>query len=259
MSKTYVMPEAIYPCPRCHSEDVSFNGHTRHGKQNHKCRDCGRQFVLDPQWRALSQEQRELIDRLLLEQISLAGIARVMQLSKDCVRRYANRKAKTVSSQVEVTDKPKKRLTVQMDELWSFVDDKGDEQWEWLALDAETREIVGVYMGDWNGRSAKALWTSLSAVYRQCAVIYTDRWSVYPTALPSKRHRVVDKDSSYTSYIERFNNILRQRVSRLVRKPLSFSRRLENLIAAIWSFIHPYNEQLRIKQKHRASFSPSFP
>jgi hypothetical protein len=35
-------------------------------------------------------------------------------------------------------------LTVQLDELWSFVDDKGNEQWwVWLALDAETREIVG--------------------------------------------------------------------------------------------------------------------
>ncbi len=253
------MPEAIHPCPSCYSEDISLNGHTRHGKQNHKCRDCGRQFVLDPQWQALNQEKREFIDRLLLERISLAGIARVMQLSKDCVQRYVNQKAETVSTQVEVTDKPKKRLSVQMDELWSFVDDKGNEQWVWLALDAETREIVGVYIGDRSGQSAKALWASLPAVYRQCAVIYTDGWSAYPTALPSKRHRVVDKDSGYTSYIERFNNTLRQRVSRLVRKTLSFSRKLENHIAAIWNFVHHYNEQLRIKQEHRALFSPSFP
>ena len=110
------MPEAIPPCPSCHSENISLNGHTRHGKQNHKCRDCGRQFVLDPQWQALSQEKREFIDRLLLERISLAGIVRVMQLSKDCVQRYVNRKAETVSTQVAVTDKPKKRLSVQMDE-----------------------------------------------------------------------------------------------------------------------------------------------
>ncbi|WP_445243201.1 MULTISPECIES: IS1 family transposase [unclassified Microcoleus] len=32
-----------------------------------------------------------------------------------------------------------------MDELWSFVDSKGNQQWVWLALDAETREIVGVH------------------------------------------------------------------------------------------------------------------
>ncbi|MBW4444829.1 MAG: hypothetical protein KME10_27305 [Plectolyngbya sp. WJT66-NPBG17] len=52
----------IHPCPSCGSEDGSRNGHTRHGKQNYKCRDCGRQFVLDPQWRMLSEEQKGLTD-----------------------------------------------------------------------------------------------------------------------------------------------------------------------------------------------------
>ena len=55
-----------------------------------------------------------------------------------------------------VQAKPKERLTVQMDELWSFVDDKGNEQWVWLALDVVTREIVGCYIGDRSGESAKA-------------------------------------------------------------------------------------------------------
>jgi insertion element IS1 protein InsB len=37
-------------CPTCGSDDIMKNGTTRRGKQNHKCRDCGRQFVEDPQW-----------------------------------------------------------------------------------------------------------------------------------------------------------------------------------------------------------------
>ncbi|NEP17766.1 MAG: hypothetical protein F6J97_12820 [Leptolyngbya sp. SIO4C1] len=67
-----------------------------------------------------------------------------------------------------------RRLTVQMDELWTFVDDKGNEQWVWLAIDVETREIVGCHIGDHSGESAKALWAFLPEVYRQCAVRYTD-------------------------------------------------------------------------------------
>ncbi len=47
-----------------------------------------------------------------------------------------------------------------------------------------------------------------------------------------------------TQHIERFNCTLRQRVSRLVRKTLSFSKRLDNHIAAIWLFIHHYNQAL---------------
>jgi hypothetical protein len=37
---------------------------------------------------------------------------------------------------------------------------------------------------------------------------------------------------------------MRQRISRLVRKTLSFSKKLENHIGAIWYFIHHYNASL---------------
>jgi IS1 family transposase len=134
-----------------------------------------------------------------------------------------------------------------MDELWSFVDRKGNEQWVWIALDAATREMVGLHIGERSSHSAQALWQSLPSIYRQCAVFYTDRWSAYPPVLPSKRHQAVDKQSGLTSYIERFNCTLRQRGSRLVRKSLSFSKKLENHIAAIWNFVHDYNATLRRK------------
>jgi IS1 family transposase len=59
-------------------------------------------------------------------------------------------------------------------------------------------------------------------------------------------NRAVGKATGKTSYIERFNNTLRQRVSRLVRKTLSFSKSVENHIGAIWYFIHYYNASLLV-------------
>jgi len=44
-----------------------------------------------------------------------------------------------------------------------------------------------------------------------------------------------------TNHIERFNNTLRQRVSRLVREALSFSKKLVNHFGAIKLFIYHYN------------------
>ncbi len=70
-----------------------------------------------------------MIDRLLLEKILLAGIARALQISELWVQQYVNQKSKNVPQEVQVGPKPKHRLTAQMDELWSFVDCKGDEQW----------------------------------------------------------------------------------------------------------------------------------
>lgn len=92
---------------------------------------------------------------------------------------------------------------MQCDELWSFVDHKGNKQWVWLALDADTREIIGAHVGDRSAQSAQRLWDSLPKVYRQCAVIYTDAWEAYQQVLPRNRHRVVSKSSGKTSYIVR--------------------------------------------------------
>jgi IS1 family transposase len=133
-----------------------------------------------------------------------------------------------------------------MTEMWSFVANKKNKQWIWLALDIETKEIVGVYIGERSRKGAEGLWKSLPALYRQCAMCYTDFWVAYDEIFPKSRHRAVDKKSGKTNLIERFNCTLRQRVSRLVRKTLSFSKKMDNHIGAIWYFIHHYNELLRI-------------
>lgn len=66
------------------------------------------------------------------------------------------------------------------------------------------------------------------------------------------------KETGLTSYIERFNNTLRQRVSRLVRKTLSFSKNVNNHIAAIWNFITTMHNG--DAQGHEVNFfSLSFP
>ncbi|MBV8883840.1 MAG: hypothetical protein JO235_07545 [Chroococcidiopsidaceae cyanobacterium CP_BM_RX_35] len=45
--------------------------------------------------------------------------------------------------------------------------------------------------------------------------------------LPSQRHQAVGKETGQTNLIERFNNTLRQRVGRLVRKTLSLLQKIE--------------------------------
>jgi hypothetical protein len=73
---------------------------------------------LNPAWKAITPEQEELMQRMLVERISQAGIARVLQVSEDRVQPYVNTQA-VVNKQVSRSTKPKKRLNVQMDELWS--------------------------------------------------------------------------------------------------------------------------------------------
>jgi len=94
-------------CPRCQSQRVIKNGRIHTGKQKWMCKDCKRQFVLDPQWRRVSVETKGLIDKLLLEDISLAGIARVTGVSEPWLQAYVNDKSATVPRTVHVSAKKK--------------------------------------------------------------------------------------------------------------------------------------------------------
>ena len=108
------------------------------------------------------------------------------------------------------SNEKKGQLRLECDEMWSFVGKRQKKVWIWLALEKDTRRVVGIAFGKRDTTGAQALWDSLPAVYRQCAVCYTDFWEAYRTVLPSKRHKAVGKETGLTNHIERFNNTLRQ-------------------------------------------------
>jgi IS1 family transposase len=208
------------------------------------CQDCGRQYVINPDNAPITAETKALIDKLLQERISLAGIARVVEVSERWLQDYVNVKYETVPKQAQIEGQEPGPLTIQCDEMWSFVGHKANKKWVWLAMDVNTRQIVAVYVGRRDKQGAQGLWDNLPTVYRQCAVAYTDFWDAYAAIFPESRHRPVGKHTGQTNYIERFNCTMRQRVSRLVRKTLSFSKKLTNHIGAIWYFVHHYNTSL---------------
>lgn len=79
-------------CPRCGSDQVVKNGSIHNGKQNHRCKICGRQFVENPENKTIDAATKQLIDKLLLEDLSLAGIARVTDVSELWLQNYVKRR-----------------------------------------------------------------------------------------------------------------------------------------------------------------------
>lgn len=69
------------------------------------CKACGRQFVENPTFRVISDETKALIDRLLLERISLAGIARAVQVSERWLQSYVNERYAEQPRQAQVSAK----------------------------------------------------------------------------------------------------------------------------------------------------------
>lgn len=100
---------------------------------------------------------------------------------------------------------------------------KTEQRWIWLALCRKTRQIVAFVIGDRSETTCRKLWEALPHVYRQ-GTCYTDFWSTYQAVIPDEQHQPSGKESGETAHIERFNNTLRQRLARFVRKTLSFSK-----------------------------------
>jgi IS1 family transposase/transposase-like protein len=237
-------------CPGCDSKQFKKNGHLPSGKQNHRCNDCGRQFVLDFEQRLVSEENRALIRRLLAERLSLRGICRAVGVGMKWLMGFIVECYEAVPEHLNVQlpvcpdNVLLYRLKAEADELQSFVGKKKNKQWLWLAIDSNTRQALAFHVGDRSQKSAHKLWNKLPAEYRQSATFWTDGYISYQGVIPTSQHRVVTKASRKTNHIERLNCTLRQRVSRLVRATLSFSKKLDNHIGAIKYFLSHCNLEL---------------
>lgn len=234
-------------CPWCTSPRYKKNGHIHNGKQHHHCHDCGRQFVRCFEQYLIAEAKRTLIERLLVERISLRGICRAVGVKLKWLLGFLVQCIEILPDHLHVQpvtghgNVMLRRLEVEADEMSSFVQKKVNKQWIWIAMDATSHQVIAFHVEDRSRRSAKRLWAKIPHAYRQYATFYTDQYIAYEGVIPAAQHRAINKLARKTNHIERFNNTLRQRVSRLVRETLSFSKKLANHIGAIKLFICHYN------------------
>jgi len=133
-----------------------------------------------------------------------------------------------------------KSLILEADELWSFVFKKEQQAWVWIVLCRKTRQVIAYVIGDRTEDTCKKLWASLPQAYSS-GHCYTDFWSAYQSVIPKKQHTAVGKETGETAHVERWNNTLRQRLGRFVRKTLSFSKSTVMHYICLSLFLHRYN------------------
>lgn len=238
-------------CPRCQLSHIKRNGHTYYGKQNYQCKLCDRQFVVRNE--TVSLEKRELIKALLLERISLRGICRVLKVSLSSLLNFIEELYQSTADDLNFVEPAAQEIEIfclEADELWSFVERRTNKRWIWLVLERRTRQIIALEIGDRSQHSAVRLWAKVPPAIKANALVLTDCWDAYGLAIPAAQHVACEKQSGQVNLLERFNNTLRQRVSRLVRKSLAFSKNDWFHAEAIKYFIAHYNRQCQKLFEH---------
>lgn len=232
-------------CPRCISRKIKKNGQTHYGKQNHKCKVCGRQFVLHSS-HYIEEDKRSLIRKSLKERISLRGICRVFAVSLKWLLQFmldtyeqtpedlgAVIRVESGQNRIQITG-------IEIDEAWSYVQKKENKCWIWVAYHPASRQVIAFHIGGRAIDSAKALWKKIPPRLRKYCTFYTDDWKAYKSILPSHRH-VISKN--HTRHIESLFCTMRQRMSRLVRRNLAFSKKWDHHELAIKYFLWQLNLQ----------------
>jgi len=250
-------------CPYCLGTNLRPKGwNGKKTKRRYKCDDCKVHFINGGRNWFVKDQQIIMINDLLAERISLRGICRVLKISLGWLMTYIKklyaRQPDDLYYRIPEDGDLDKEVELQMieselDEMWSFVGKKKNKQWIWIAQCRRTRQVVAFHIGGRAREDAQKLWEKLPATIKVKGFFYSDDWDAYKGVFPKKRHRS-SKNKRDTNHLERLNNTIRQRVSRLVRKTLSFSKSLDNHIGALKYFFCRYNlEQQNLWDKYKSA------
>ena len=208
-------------CPACHSDSIKKNGKKVNGKQNYQCHACKRQFIGDHalSYRGCHSGVASKILHLMVRGSGVRDIAEVERVSIGKV-------LKTLSkSKYQLQAKQKYYETLEVDEFWTFVGNKGNKQWLIYAYHRETGEIVAYVWGRRDLATVKKLKARLKELRVKYARIASDNWDSFVTAFKEYKQLV---GKFFTVGIEGNNCRIRHRVRRGFRRSCNFSKKLEN-------------------------------
>ncbi|MBE9195347.1 IS1 family transposase [Synechocystis sp. LEGE 06083] len=193
----------------------------------------------------ISKQEIEYIKRSLLEQISLRVLSRIPGISMKWLQNYVNKFYRSISFETSSLTSCFNGLILECDELWSFVCSKENTVYLWLALNRNMKKILAFI---WVIGQEKMLSNSGSQYPKNIEKVqrFIQTFGSLIRMSCRQKHHPSGKETGETSHIERFNNNLRQRCSKLLRKCLSFSKDFFNHESAILYFINHYNEDLRL-------------
>jgi len=225
-------------CSKCGSNSIVKNGFTRHGNQRILCKGCGKSPVLHR--KKETSVDRECLVRSFLERLSLCGVSRIFAISYYQVYYELNLTCLVLPNfKTQIAACQGNEEIVEFDELCGR---KANKQWMWAALCKRTRQIVGYVIGDRSELTFRRLLRKIPIEYLRCKS-YSDYWKSYKILCSKGNHRQVGKGSGKTNHIERYWATLRARITRYVRKSLSFSRKLKyHHLVTKYSVVN-YNQQ----------------
>ncbi len=120
LNNAIALKEMPINCPKCGSNQIRKNGHRR-GKQNHQCKNCGRQFIDCYSEVGYPKEVKENCLTMYVNGNGFRGIERITKVNHNTVIRWVRQVGIELSNDKETYSIPD---VAQLDELQTFVGKK---------------------------------------------------------------------------------------------------------------------------------------
>jgi IS1 family transposase/transposase-like protein len=219
-------------CPKCNANEIIKNGQRR-GKQNYRCKKCGRQFVEFYSDIGYDLQTREECLKMYLNGSGFRAIERVKKVNHNTVIRWVKKAGKKILNNKYKYEKP---LVGQLDELQTFVGNKKNKIWIWTAVNKAKKGILEWQIGDRSSNTFEKLWEKVKDW--KCFFWITDGYKVYPSFIPDG-DQIISK--TYMTRVEGENSRLRHYLARLHRKTFCYSKCQEMLLLSIKLLIYYLN------------------
>jgi insertion element IS1 protein InsB len=168
-------------CPHCESAKIKKNGIKKTGKQNFLCKDCNKQFQYSYINQGANPKNKNLVISMTLNSSGIRDIHRSLGISIAGILFIL----RTWFKKIEEPEVSGHYLTVQIDEMWTFVKHrKAGKRWLWYAYDAESSKILAFHIGKRNDAACKSLMKKLS--HLTIDTYCTDDWRSYKKHIPER-------------------------------------------------------------------------
>jgi hypothetical protein len=104
----------------------------------YKCKMCNKTFVETYTYKAYEKDVAVIVAKILCESVCIRGIARVLKIANNTV---LNRIRKVASAIIKPAI-PINQLLFEVDELRTYIGEKGNEYWVAYALNKATGKVV---------------------------------------------------------------------------------------------------------------------
>lgn len=209
-------------CKHCRGACVRTG--VRNNIQLYRCKSCKKYQRSVYRNLACNTGTNKSIVKLLIEGVSIRGIARVLRISMTTVIERIKRIAKSINKSYSYV----KNRICEIDELWTFVGSKRNEVWITYSIDRGTKEVIHFHGGERTKEKIQQVTNKVLAM--EPRRVCTDGLTVYKSLIPKALNRI---GLPNTRHIERFNLNLRTHLKRLSRKTICFSKSKEMLEACL--------------------------